>query len=110
MPNMNKVIHHPKAASQHGLNTFEQSVYNDSQPTIIGVADSTHYLVGLVDADNNFSGQTADKACAVVNSLAEAKTLLRSHYYSRANVVYQTAYDEMCGLAANGHYHESIKL
>ncbi|MDO6641916.1 MULTISPECIES: DUF6482 family protein [unclassified Shewanella] len=110
MPSINKAVNNPRDTSQHGLNTFEQSVYNDSQPTIIGVADSTHYLVGVVDADNNFSGLTAGSACTVVNSLAEAKTLLRSHYYSRANVVYQTAYDEMCGLAANGHYHESIKL
>ncbi len=110
MPSINKAVNQPKEASQFGINTFEQSVYNDSQPTIIGVADSTHYLVGLTDADNNFSGLTADKACTVVNSLAEAKILLRSHYYTKANVVYQTAYDEMCGLAANGHYHESITL
>ena len=106
MPAINLVNNHPKDA----LSMFEESVNNDNQPTIIGVADSTHYLVGLVDADNNFSGLTPGSPCTVVNSLAEAKILLRQHYYLTANVEYQTAYDEMCGLAANGHYQERIKL
>ncbi|WP_144212486.1 DUF6482 family protein [Shewanella donghaensis] len=117
MSDMNKANHDQSVDNSfshnhnHNIdNTFEQSVFSDSQPTIIGVADSTHYLVGLVDADNNFSGLSDGNASIVVNSLAEAKAILRSHYYSTANVVYQTAYDEMCGMSSSGQYHETIKL
>ena len=78
--------------------------------TIIGVADATHYLVGLTDAGNNFVGLTGQGAGECVHSIVEAKALLKSHDYSVANLEYQTAYDEMCGLDNAGKYQQVINL
>ncbi|MFT5789539.1 MAG: hypothetical protein ACI8SJ_001655 [Shewanella sp.] len=81
-----------------------------NQPKIIGVADSTHYLVGATDADNNFTELTEESGVVCVHSLAQAKQLLRTHHYQVAQLEYQTAYDEMCGLSSCGNYHETIRL
>lgn len=77
-------------------------------PTIIGVADSTHYLVGLSDENNNLVGFKGD--VAVVNSLAEAKQYLRCQYVSSANLEFQTAYDEMCGSTLSSKVTQVINL
>ena len=94
------------------INTVEKlnSSQGVSQPKIIGVADSTHYLVGASDANNNFIELTEESSVVCVNSLAQAKQLLRNHHYQIAQLEYQTAYDEMCGLSSCGHYQETIKL
>ncbi|MCL1059609.1 DUF6482 family protein [Shewanella gelidimarina] len=81
-----------------------------NQPKIIGVADSTHYLVGSTDADNNFTELTEESCVVCVHSLAQAKQLLRTHKYQVAQLEYQTAYDEMCGLSSCGNYKEMIRL
>lgn len=79
-------------------------------PKIIGVADSTHYLVGATDVDNNFTELTEESGVVCVHSLAQAKQLLRTHHYQVAQLEYQTPYDEMCGLSSSGNYHETIRL
>ncbi|OBT06801.1 hypothetical protein A9267_12935 [Shewanella sp. UCD-FRSSP16_17] len=78
--------------------------------TIIGIADATHYLVGLTDAGNNFIGLNGAGSGECVNSIVEAKALLKSHDYSVAHLEYQTAYDEMCGLDNTGNYQQVINL
>jgi hypothetical protein len=50
-------------------------------PTIIGIADSTHYLVGRVDSGNNFTGLESTQQNEVFSSITEAKKLLESAKY-----------------------------
>ena len=93
------------------VNTLQQATLEQTNiPKIIGVADSTHYLVGAVDSDKNFIELTEEEEFLVVNSLVQAKQLLRNHRYQQTQLEYQTAYDEMCGLESSGHYREIIKL
>ena len=82
----------------------------DPQAKIIGIADATHYLVGCIDINNNFTQLNEETSVQCVNSLAQAKQLLRSHQYQIAELEYQTAYDEMCGLPYSGSYKETIRL
>ncbi|GIU43323.1 hypothetical protein TUM4438_11970 [Shewanella sairae] len=82
----------------------------NAQPKIIGVADATHYLVGSVDGNNNFIELNEESSIQCVSSLAQANQLLRNHQYQTAELEYQTAYDEMCGLPHCGSYKETIKL
>jgi len=77
-------------------------------PTIIGVADSTHYLVGGVDRLDNFIGLNPPDDVAVFNSLVEAKDYLREQNICSAMLEFQTAYDEMCGANNNGRCSEMI--
>lgn len=92
-------------------NTLHQATHEQTNiPKIIGVADSTHYLVGAVDSNKNFIELTEEEEILVVNSLVQAKQLLRNHRYQQTQIEYQTAYDEMCGLESSGHYREIIKL
>ncbi|MEZ9199613.1 DUF6482 family protein [Shewanella sp. 10N.286.54.B9] len=91
--------------------TLQQAAFEQTNvPKIIGVADSTHYLVGAVDSNKNFIELTEEEEILVVNSLVQAKQLLRNHRYQQTQLEYQTAYDEMCGLESSGHYQEMIKL
>ena len=80
------------------------------QPRILGIADATCYLVGAADSNNNFIELKEEANVQSVGSLAAAKQLLRQHNYQSAELEYQTAYDEMCGLASTGVYREIIKL
>ncbi len=66
-------------------------------PTIIGVADATHYLVGRLDAKHNLVGLSVSEDVATLNSLVEAKEFLRERHISSALLEFQSAYDEMCG-------------
>ncbi|WP_259367701.1 MULTISPECIES: DUF6482 family protein [unclassified Colwellia] len=80
-------------------------------PTIIGVAESTHYLVGAVDSLNNFIGLTQSRDVAVMGSLVEAKNYLRDNNIFNAALEYQTAYDEMCGTSSSsGRCSQMIKF
>ena len=77
-------------------------------PTIICVAESTHYLVGSLDSSNNLIGlDNADKITSTA-SLIEAKNYLRSHNIYNAILEYQTAYDEMCGLSPSAPCRQTI--
>lgn len=66
-------------------------------PTIMAVAESSHYLVGAVDPSNNFIGLNQERDIVVLNSLVDAKEYLRNHNIFTATLEFQTAYDEMCG-------------
>lgn len=79
------------------------------RPTILAIADSRHYLVGAVDADDNFIG-LAQNSAEIVNSLAEAKAYLRRNNVSSALLEIQSAYDEMCGQTSCGRYREQISF
>jgi predicted negative regulator of RcsB-dependent stress response len=79
-------------------------------PTIIGVADSTHYLVGSVDSLNNFFGLNPATDVAVMGSLVEAKNYLRENNIFSAALEFQTAYDEMCGSQNSGRCSQIIKF
>jgi hypothetical protein len=78
------------------------------KPTIIGIADSTHYLVGVTDSKDNFTALPSLQDVAICISLSEAKNLLKSHSVHTAQLTLQTAYDEMCGLPASATAHETI--
>lgn len=80
-------------------------------PTIICVAESTHYLVGAVDASHNLT--SLDPSCRVAeiaNSLVEAKNILRSYNIHQASLEYQTAYDEMCGASPSAPCRQTINF
>lgn len=69
-------------------------------PIIICVAESTHYIVGMVDSLNNLTSVNQSKEVTVTSSLIEAKNYLRSYHIFTALLEFQSAYDEMCGLSA----------
>tara|TARA_R110000737_G_scaffold157758_2_gene186164 strand:- start:1394 stop:1660 length:267 start_codon:yes stop_codon:yes gene_type:complete len=79
------------------------------QPTILAIAESRHYLVGVMDANDNFSG-LGQSSAHVVGSLVAAKAFLRDNNIFSAQLELQTAYDEMCGLAQSGRYRERISF
>lgn len=71
-----------------------------NQPTIMGIADGTHYLVGAMDSDGNFAALATLEEVAICQSLGDAKQLLRDNHVESATLNLQSAYDEMCGLSA----------
>lgn len=77
-------------------------------PTIISVAESTHYLVGEKDRNNRFQGINNSNDIKLVSSLADAKQYLKNHKISTACLEFQTAYDEMCGTATSENVQETI--
>lgn len=80
------------------------------EPTIIGIADGTHYLVGATDNNGDFSSLPSLKSVAICQSLAEAKQVLRDQHIEIATLSLQSAYDEMCGLATPSITSETIFL
>ncbi|MGB1298863.1 MAG: DUF6482 family protein [Psychrobium sp.] len=80
------------------------------EPTIIGIADGTHYLVGSTDNQGNFSALPSLSEVAICQSLSDAKQLLRQHDVQSATLSLQTAYDEMCGLSSLAATNETIWL
>ncbi|ACA87942.1 DUF6482 family protein [Shewanella woodyi] len=95
---------------QESSQVQETSKIQQFSPKIIGVADSTQYLVGAIDCKNNFVELNEEKRIRCFNSLAQAKDLLRSHQYKTVELEYQSAYDEMCGLPSCDNYKELIQL
>lgn len=80
------------------------------KPTIIGVADATHYLVGATDIDNNFNALPELGGIVTFRSLSAAKALLRENNVRIAQLTLHTAYDEMCGLPTSTATHQTIFL
>jgi hypothetical protein len=93
---------------------METAINNGKQqaiPTIICVAESTHYLVGAVDSLNNFIGLNQSSDVAVMSSLVEAKNHLRDNSIFSAALEFQSAYDEMCGSSnSSGRFSQMIKF
>jgi hypothetical protein len=79
-------------------------------PTIIGVAEATHYLVGSSDEEENFIPLKELGSVVVCQSLCAAKTLLRENNIHSAKLTLQTAYDEMCGLPSSSATNQIINL
>jgi chemotaxis signal transduction protein len=67
--------------------------------TIIAVAGARHYLVGLSDVKGNLVPLHSLKKVAFCQSLSKAKQLLRKNNIHTADLILQSAFDEMCGLA-----------
>lgn len=80
------------------------------KPTIIGVADATHYLVGVTDTQNNFMALPALQEIASCTSLSQAKQLLRDQHVVSAILTLESAYDEMCGLSVPSVSNQIIHL
>lgn len=78
------------------------------KPTIIGIAEGTHYLVGVTDTEENFTALPSLRKVAVCDSLSDAKQLLRNHRIDSAQLTLQTAYDEMCGLPVSSSTKQTI--
>jgi predicted negative regulator of RcsB-dependent stress response len=78
------------------------------KPTIIGIAEGTHYLVGVTDAKDNFTALPALNEVAICASLSEAKQLLRNQRVDTAQLTLQSAYDEMCGLPSSSVVNQTI--
>ena len=78
--------------------------------TILSVAEATHYLVGMSDDDNRLIALPSLEQVTICDSLAQAKQVLREHHFISAELVMQTAYDEMCGLSSSGETRETITL
>lgn len=72
---------------------------NVIKPTILCIAESSHYLVGVIDPAHNLLPLEPEGKVISCSSLAAAKRLLRNKGILVADIEYQTAYDEMCGNA-----------
>jgi len=81
-----------------------------SLPTILAVAESTHYLVGRYNSEDRFTGLRQSNSVAFFNSLSEAKNYLRRNNITSATIEFQSAYDEMCGNQSIGSYRELVPL
>jgi hypothetical protein len=93
------------------MNEIRSTQYeNNILPTIIGVAESTHYLVGSYNKSNHFIGLPPSISVASFNSLLEAKNYLRSKKITYAAIEFQSAYDEMCGTETVDSYRELVSL
>ncbi len=79
-------------------------------PTIIGLADSPHYLVGSMNEDNDFVALSQAEGVAKFNSLSSAKDYLKSINYSSASLAFQTPYDEMCGNESSKQCTQTIRF
>lgn len=79
-------------------------------PTILCVAESTHYLVGTLDSTNNLIGLENRIKLTATSSLVEAKNYLRHRKIFKAILEYQTAYDEMCGLSPSAPCRQMISF
>jgi hypothetical protein len=66
-------------------------------PTILGLADSPHYLVGGMTDSEEFIALSETEGVTKFRSLTMAKEYLKSINYSFACLEFQSAYDEMCG-------------
>ena len=66
-------------------------------PTILGLADSPHYLVGAMTESEEFVALSEAQDVTKFRSLTMAKDYLKSINYSSACLEFQSAYDEMCG-------------
>jgi chemotaxis signal transduction protein len=79
-------------------------------PTIIAVAGARHYLVGVIDINGNFSPLPQLGDIAVCKSLSAAKQLLRKNKIHTAEIILQSAYDEMCGLSSPALAKQTLYL
>jgi hypothetical protein len=77
-------------------------------PTIICVAESTHYLIGVQDSLDNLISLDKSNKIGMTSSLTEAKNYLRKHNIFTATLEYQTPYDEMCGLSPAAPCRQNI--
>lgn len=68
------------------------------KPTIIAVAGARHYLVGATNINDDFKPLPQLGRVSVCQSLPAAKQLLRKNKIRMAELIMQSAYDEMCGL------------
>lgn len=89
-----------------------QMHHNDLMPTIVGLADSTHYVIGGEDVDGTFyplkddNQKTMKSAC-----LNQAKEELRRLGLEQATLELITPYDEMIGNDETSHkVRQSIQL
>lgn len=78
--------------------------------TILSVAEATHYLVGMSDESEQLVALPSSSAITVCDSLAQAKQVLREHHFDQAQLIMQTAYDEMCGLGSPSQTKQLIPL
>lgn len=78
--------------------------------TIISVADATHYLVGTTDTKDGFVELPLLDEGVRCKSLSAAKDLLREHNFNVAQLILQSAYDEMCGLPTSNETIETISF
>ena len=90
------------------MNNTLTDANSELTPTIICVAESTHYLVGTLDASHNLIGLDTPDKITVTSSLTEAKNFLRRHNIFGATLEFQTAYDEMCGASPSEPCRQSI--
>ena len=75
---------------------------------IIGMADATNYLLGTTDSSHDFVPLPQLGDVVLCRSLSAAKALLREHNIYVAQLSFQTAYDEMCGLPASSEVQQTI--
>jgi hypothetical protein len=80
------------------------------KPTILGVADARHYLVGATDSENNFIALPCLPAIEMCNSLHLAKQLLRDNNINVVQLTLESAYDEMCGLPSTKAITQTLFL
>lgn len=83
-------------------------LHKDLTPTILSIAEATHYLVGTTDEKDNFIALPQLNDIIVCDSLSCAKQVLKDHNYDHATLTLQTAYDEMCGLPATKPVSELV--
>ena len=80
------------------------------KPTILGVADARHYLVGAMDSESNFIALPCLQTIEMCSSLPLAKQLLRDNDINVAQLTLESAYDEMCGLPSTTASTQTLYL
>jgi hypothetical protein len=83
---------------------------NECLPTIIAVAGARHYLVGSANAKGHIRPLPQLGKVARCESLAGAKQLLRKNNIHRAELILQSAFDEMCALSPPAWAKQTLYL
>ena len=68
------------------------------KPTIIGISEGLHYLVGATDENDDFFALPSLLEVEVCGSFSDAKQFLKGYDINEAKFLLQTSFDEMCGL------------
>ncbi len=94
--------------NRHQLHTTLQAKH--TEPVILSYADSNHYLAGAKDDDGNFFLLEEKGKTCTFDSVAQAANALADLGVEEANLIMQTAYDEMIGRDSVGASFDHHKV
>lgn len=77
------------------------------QAMIVAVGDSKHFLVGVIDENNNLIG-LGQSAAEVVDSLGAAKAYLRGNNIFSALLELETINNDLATQSVDGRYRQRV--